>query len=174
MNLSRQRRRQSGFSLLETLIALAILGTALLLGAALVLQHPRVLRRLDAQREAYRAIESTLESVRAGAIPLQSLELAGFVTSTGKQASKDLTLSMLVRPADLPGLYHVTLEARYPDPYAPLPEGSEMGDIEEPADGGPDEDDDDTISGTGSEGSRRMHTKRVETLVWEQPLELDR
>jgi prepilin-type N-terminal cleavage/methylation domain-containing protein len=174
MDLSRQCRRQRGFSLIETLIALAILGTALLLGAALLLQHPRVLRRLDAQREAYRAIESTLEAVRAGALPLQSLELDGFVTSTGKQASEDLKLSMVVRPGDLPGLYHVTLVARYPDPYAPRPQGSEVGDIPDSTGGVPDEDDDDSMSGTGGEGSPRMHTKRVETLVWEQPLELGR
>jgi prepilin-type N-terminal cleavage/methylation domain-containing protein len=107
-------RNQSGFSLVETLVALAILTTALLLGMALVLQHPWVVRRVDAERQAYRAMESTLESVRAGVIPLQSMELGGFITAAGRPAPKDLKLSMTVRQRpDLPGLYNVTLVATY-------------------------------------------------------------
>ena len=106
-------RKQSGFSLVETLIALAILTTALLLGMALVLQHPWVVRRVDAERQAYRAMESTLESVRAGVIPLQSMDLDGFVTAAGRPAPKDLKMSMTVQLQDLPGLYKVTLVATY-------------------------------------------------------------
>lgn len=106
-------RKQSGFSLTETLVALAILTTALLLGMALLLQHPWVVRRVDAERQAYRAMESTLESVRAGVIPLESLELDGFVTSAGRPAPKDLKLSMTVQLQDLPGLYKITLVATY-------------------------------------------------------------
>lgn len=106
-------RNQSGFSLTETLVALAILTTALLLGMALLLQHPQVVRRVDAERQAYRAMESTLESVRAGVIPLESLELDGFVTAAGRPAPQDLKLSMTVRLQDLPGLYKVTLVATY-------------------------------------------------------------
>ena len=107
-------RAQSGFSLVETLVSLAILTTALLLGMALVLQHPWVVRRVDAERQAYRAMESTLESVRAGVIPLESMELGGFITAAGRPAPKDLKLSMTVRQRpDLPGLYNVTLVATY-------------------------------------------------------------
>jgi prepilin-type N-terminal cleavage/methylation domain-containing protein len=107
-------RSQSGFSLTETLVALAILTTALLLGMALLLEHPWVVRRVDAERQAYRAMESTLESVRAGVIPLQSMDLDGFVTAAGRPAPKDLKLSMTVRSRlDLPGLYEVTLVATY-------------------------------------------------------------
>lgn len=116
------RARQRGFSLLEALIALTILGVALLLGAALLLQHPRVVKRLDAERQAYRAIEATLESVRSGLLPLQSMEMDGFQTAAGSEASEDLVLKMVVRPAALPGLHHVILEARYPDPFQPAPE----------------------------------------------------
>lgn len=106
-------RNQSGFSLTETVVALAILTTALLLGMALLLQHPWVVRRVDAERQAYRAMESTLESVRAGVIPLESLELDGFVTAAGRPAPQDLKLSMTVQLQDLPGLYRVTLVATY-------------------------------------------------------------
>lgn len=106
-------RNQSGFSLTETVVALAILTTALLLGMALLLQHPQVVRRVDAERQAYRAMESTLESVRAGVIPLESLDLEGFVTAAGRPAPKDLKLSMTVQLLDLPGLHRVTLVATY-------------------------------------------------------------
>ena len=104
---------QRGFSLVETLIALAILGIALLLGLSLLLQQPRIVLRLDGERQAYRAIEATLESVRAGLIPLQTTEFQSFVTSAGEPAPPDLKLSMNVQPADSPGLYQVTLRARY-------------------------------------------------------------
>lgn len=105
--------RQTGFSLLEVLIALMVLGVALLLGMALVLQNPRIVRRADDERQAFRAMESTLEAVRAGAIPLLTSELNGFVTAVGTPAPKDLTIGMQVDPTGLPGLYEVTLEARY-------------------------------------------------------------
>jgi prepilin-type N-terminal cleavage/methylation domain-containing protein len=109
----RERRPQSGFSLAETLVALAILGTALLMGTALVLQHPRVVKRVDAGRQAYRALESTLESVRAGLLPLEPLALDGFVTAAGGSPPQDLAISMDVDPRPVPGLYQVTLVARY-------------------------------------------------------------
>jgi prepilin-type N-terminal cleavage/methylation domain-containing protein len=109
----RGTRGQSGFSLAETVVALAILGVALLMGLGLVLQHPRVVKRVDAEREAYRALESTLESVRAGLIPLQPLTLDGFVTAAGTAPPKELAISMDVRPRATPGLYDVTLVARY-------------------------------------------------------------
>lgn len=109
----RESRGQSGFSLVETVVALAILGTVLLLGMALLLQHPRVVKRVDAERQAYRALESTLESVRAGLLPLQSSTLDGFVTAAGGAPPKGLAISMDVQPQPAPGLYRVTLVARY-------------------------------------------------------------
>jgi prepilin-type N-terminal cleavage/methylation domain-containing protein len=105
---------QSGFSLLEALIALVLLGVALLLGMELLLQNPRVVRRLDGERQAFRAMESTLEAVRAGAISLEtSDDLKGFSTAVGSPSPKDLAISMQVDSAGLPGLYQVTLRATY-------------------------------------------------------------
>jgi prepilin-type N-terminal cleavage/methylation domain-containing protein len=104
---------QSGFSLLEALVALVLLGVALLLGMELLLQNPRVVRRLDGERQAFRALESTLEAVRAGAIPLVTSDLGGFSTAVGSPAPKDLAISMQVDPAGLPGLFQVTLRATY-------------------------------------------------------------
>jgi len=104
---------QGGFTLLEALIALVLLGVALLLGMELVLQNPRMVRRMDGERQAFRAMEATLESVRAGAIPLITADLGSYSTAVGKPARHDLAISMQVDPTDVPGLYQVTLQARY-------------------------------------------------------------
>lgn len=102
--LARMRARR-GFSLVETLIALTILGTALLLGMSLVLQQPRVARRLDAQRRALAELESTMEALRSGAIPLES----------GRLGPSDAPAVVIdVSPAaGPPGLYEVSLRAVY-------------------------------------------------------------
>jgi prepilin-type N-terminal cleavage/methylation domain-containing protein len=112
-SVPRRRSRQRGFSLVEVLVALTVLGVALLMGLALVLQNPRIVRRTDGERQAYRALESTLEAVRAGAIPLASARLDGFVTAVGTPAPKDLTVWMDVTPTERPGLYEVALRATY-------------------------------------------------------------
>jgi len=104
---------QGGFSLLEALIALVLLSVALLMGMELVLQNPRMVRRMDGERQAFRAMESTIESVRAGAIPLQTADLGAYSTAVGTPAPKDLAISMQVDPTELPGLFQVTLQARY-------------------------------------------------------------
>ena len=107
------RGRQSGFSLVEVLIALVLVGMALLMGMGLALQNPRIVRRTDAERQAFRALESTLEAVRSGAVPLQTSVLEGFATAVGNPAPADLVVLMQVDSTGLPGLYEVTLYARY-------------------------------------------------------------
>jgi len=105
--------RPNGFTLLEALIALTVLGVALLLGMALVIQLPRDVRRLDAERQAMRAMEATLEALRAGTLPVQDLELSGFITLAGAPAARDLGVTVAVTPTERPGLYKVTLTAHY-------------------------------------------------------------
>jgi prepilin-type N-terminal cleavage/methylation domain-containing protein len=105
-------RRRRGFTLIETLIALTLIAIALLLGVALLLQQPRVVRRVDAERAAMRAIEATLESIRAGTVPLASERLEGFALQ-GDSAPPDLAVGVEVVPADQPSLYQVTLSATY-------------------------------------------------------------
>jgi prepilin-type N-terminal cleavage/methylation domain-containing protein len=66
---------QRGFSLLEALIALSLLAVLLLMGGGLVLQQPRTMRRIDVQRHELQALDSTLEAIRAGALPLVSTRI---------------------------------------------------------------------------------------------------
>lgn len=100
-------RAERGFTLVEALVALALLTLTLLLGLGLVLQHPRIIRRLDAQREALHTLEATLEALRAGALPLASQSLPPV-------GPRRLTLSIQVAPEGYPpGLYRVHVQARY-------------------------------------------------------------
>jgi prepilin-type N-terminal cleavage/methylation domain-containing protein len=105
--------RPNGFTLVEALIALTVLGVALLLAMALVLQLPRDVRRLDAERQAMRAMEATLEALRAGTLPVENSELNGFITLAGAPAARDLGVTVAVTPTERPGLYQVTLTAHY-------------------------------------------------------------
>jgi prepilin-type N-terminal cleavage/methylation domain-containing protein len=98
-----------GFTLVETLVALALLTLALLLGLGLVLQHPRIVRRLDAQREAIHTLEATLEALRAGAIRLDSQTLR----PVGSRKI-DLSIEVKVTSASYPpGLYRVKVRAAW-------------------------------------------------------------
>jgi prepilin-type N-terminal cleavage/methylation domain-containing protein len=116
MSLSRlpsRAGRPNGFTLLEALIGLAILGVALLLGMALVIQLPREVRRLDAERQAMRAMEVSLEAMRAGALPLQDSELSRLITVSDTSAARELGITVVVTHTTWPGLCQVTLTAHY-------------------------------------------------------------
>lgn len=104
----------SGFSLVEVLVALAILGLALLLGLGLLWQQRRVLVRLEARAAAERALGDALETLRSGAVPLSSgaVELGG--ASVGNlDPSAELAVVVRVIPAEPPaGLYRGQVLAR--------------------------------------------------------------
>ena len=61
------RGSQRGFSLLEALIALAVLAIGVLFTLALYLQEPKIERRLAAHDEAVRLLGAVAEELRAGA-----------------------------------------------------------------------------------------------------------
>ena len=99
--------RQRGSILVESLVALVLLGVALLMGLPLLFGQPGVVRRLDAQRVALASLDSTLEALRARALPLQS---ARYGTGT----ADDPVIQVDVEPfSEPPGLYRVTLRAVY-------------------------------------------------------------
>lgn len=106
-------RRQGGFSFLETLLALSILLLALLYGIGLLAAQPRVNARLEAQRQAMRAIEATLEGIRSGVVPLFDSDHSNYATRAGGDLPDDLVVSVRVTPSGVPNLFRVTLTARY-------------------------------------------------------------
>lgn len=106
----RRSPAQSGFTLIEALIAALLLLLGLLLGVALILQQRRIVRRLDAQRAALHEIEGTLDALRVGALPLTSQRVDPH--NPGDPAG--LTLWLTVEPAGYPpGLWRVSLRAAW-------------------------------------------------------------
>ena len=96
--------RQRGSILVESLVALVLLSVALLMGLPLLFGQPGAVRRLDAQRVALGALDSTLEALRTGALPLQS-------ASYGAGTRDDPIVRVDVEPWTPAGLHRVTLRA---------------------------------------------------------------
>ena len=98
-------RLTSGFSLVESLIALLVLSVALLMGLPLIQQQPGIVKRVDAQHVALREIESTIEALRSGVMPLASVHLA---PSPGQPS---LWVDVQPETGAPAGLFHVTVRA---------------------------------------------------------------
>ena len=107
--------RETGFTLMETLVALSLVGIALLLTLSLIFQEPRTLRRITAHAEALRALDVTLEAVRAGRrVPpgREQVELAALYQPV-EPVAMDLRVWTEREVAAAGGLYRLTLTARY-------------------------------------------------------------
>ena len=106
---------RSGFTLLETLVALSLLAVAMLLTLSLIFQEPRTLNRLDAHEQAFRALEQTLEGIRAGrTVPLGRQPVdPGWLLLPEDPAARDLRIWSERQPESGSGLYRLTLTARY-------------------------------------------------------------
>ncbi|MEE8366879.1 MAG: prepilin-type N-terminal cleavage/methylation domain-containing protein [Thermoanaerobaculia bacterium] len=107
-------RRLGGFTLIEVLVALLIATAALTLGLGLALQQRRLDQKLRADEIAMRAMEASLESIRAGAIPLQSGPLLPPVAYPSEPISQDLHLSLVVQAVTTPNLFEIDIDAVYP------------------------------------------------------------
>lgn len=94
-------------------MALLVLTLAMLLGYGFMMRQPQAMKRLDAGDEALRAIEASLETIRAGAIPLQPGMLQPVIAYPPPAAAADLLIDLEVEPTATPGLFAVSLEARY-------------------------------------------------------------
>ena len=98
-------RSEGGFTLIETLIALVLVGFMLLLGMTTLVLQPQVIERLDHQDQALEALKTTHEALRAGLLPLQNTELPA--------TSDSPALKIDVEPADVEALFLVRIQANY-------------------------------------------------------------
>jgi prepilin-type N-terminal cleavage/methylation domain-containing protein len=137
----------SGFSLVEVTVALLVLSLALLLGMTLLGIQQRAVLAEPLQLGAHRAVEATLESLRAGGVELAS----GPVRFHAAPPALDprLTLWMEITPSGRPHLYAVRVAARWSSPfgvqeyavssltYQPLPPGASPAGASTPPDAAP-------------------------------------
>jgi len=104
------RQSSAGFSLLEAVTALAIVGLALVIAAHALSAYAATIQRADVRQRLVWAAESAIESVRGGQIPLATgrVELE---RELKPDEGADVYLFVDVRPRDLPGLYDVRVRA---------------------------------------------------------------
>ncbi len=106
---SRRTLQERGFSLLESVVALALIGVSILVGTAFLNSMVRSSTRVQAGSELLRELEAAAEMLRAGLVPLES----GIVAASGpSDRFPDLTVTALVERGEVQGLYDVTLSAR--------------------------------------------------------------
>ncbi len=114
---ARSRPEGSGFTLIESLVALALITLALFLGTKLILMEPRILERVEAGEGAIRALEASLETLRSGDLPLRRGILLPPAAYPLGLAAPGLVLRLEeveeIDPEETPGLFRITVEARY-------------------------------------------------------------
>ncbi len=103
--------RQRGFSLIEALAALTIFGMAVVVAAGFLDAHMSAARRLEARSDLVRAVETVLESVRGGTLPMVSGDVD--LTDEFQPLSSIRVRTTVVVTAKNPqGLFSVQVEAR--------------------------------------------------------------
>ena len=108
INLSSPNSDDRGFSLIESLIAISLIGTALIISSALLNSLVYSADHLRAHTVMLREIEASIEMMRAGFVPLES----GTLSSAGSNSHfPDLRVNAVVEKQDAPGLYLVIVRA---------------------------------------------------------------
>jgi type II secretory pathway pseudopilin PulG len=104
-----QYRHDDGFTLIETLIALAVLFVVLIGLANGLMVARRASEALREQRRVDRMLEASLETLRVGGIPLRN----GPVGMPAAEPGFPVALQLEVVPTRSAGLYEVTVYASY-------------------------------------------------------------
>lgn len=105
--------RDSGFSLVEALVALAVIGLVLLGGLGLVWQQRRVIERVEAREAADRALAEALETIRSGAVPITP-GIVPLPVASPPGTAEGLRVVVRVTPAEPPpDLYRARVIATY-------------------------------------------------------------
>lgn len=103
-------RPAAGFSLLEAVVALAIVGMALVFAAQALSTYAATIQRAEVRQRLLWAAENAIESVRGGQIPLATGRV-DLDRDLSPPDDRDLYLFVDVRPRDQPGLYFVEVRA---------------------------------------------------------------
>ena len=107
--------RAGGFSLVEALVALALVGIALMLDLGLQAQSREIGDRLAVEAELVRRAESAIESVRAGSHPMRSGAVDPDL-AWPSPADPGLAMILMVDPTDVSGLCRVTVRGQMQEP----------------------------------------------------------
>ena len=105
-----QGSRESGFSLIEAIVALTIFGMAIIVAAGFLDVQMSAARRLEARSDLIRAAETVLESVRGGTLPMVTGEVD--LTEEFLPLTKiNVRTKVAVTSGTPKGLYTVRVEA---------------------------------------------------------------
>jgi prepilin-type N-terminal cleavage/methylation domain-containing protein len=100
-----------GFSLIEALIALVLVGIALMLDLGLQAQSREIEDRLAVEAELLRRAEAVIESVRAGEHPLRSGAIDP-ARAWPNPAPPELAMIVVVDRTEVSGLCRVTVRGQ--------------------------------------------------------------
>ena len=100
-----------GYSLVEALAAIAIVGMALLVSTNALQTHARLARRAEIQHEMLRSAEDALESVRGGEVPLEEGPLQ-LISEVGDFSGRTVYTMVRIEELEIEGLYEVTARSR--------------------------------------------------------------
>jgi len=110
---TRAHRGQRGFTLVEAMVGLTLLGLVLVFSLAVLYRVPRHLHRVAARQEANRAAEAVLESVRAGAVPMSPGYAPYLLPEHRTVAARQLRIWLEIEATSTPDLYMVGVLVRY-------------------------------------------------------------
>ena len=100
-----------GYSLLEALAAIAIVGMGLLAAANALQSHAALVRRTELQQQLLEVAEEVLEAVRGESVPLETGPVSQ-AFADDLEAGAGIRTVLRVVPGDIDGLYEVTVVAR--------------------------------------------------------------
>ena len=106
-----RQRGSDGFSLIEALIALVLVGVALMLDLGLQAQSREIEDRIAVEAELLRRAEAAIESVRAGEHPLRSGAVDPAL-AWPSPAAPELAMIVVVDHTEVSGLCRVTVRGQ--------------------------------------------------------------
>lgn len=99
----------SGYSLLETVVALAIFGMAILVASSALQSHAMLLHRSEVRAQLLRSAEDVLEQVRGGVLPLRGATFDDVATAVSAPRYRTV---VAVEAQETDGLFRVTVTSR--------------------------------------------------------------